>query len=555
MNIYQQTALLALAGILTGWQQTPTTQTQPAQAQPRPERKPLALYRVQSGDIDGDGKSELISWDSESKVIRISSYVGGTWKELTSTKLQDFPTFMIAADLDGDRKAELIIGEGLRGYNPKAGPQTDVQLRIYRPLSKDGWTPTEIFRQVTERPEFTSLESIDLDGDKKPELLFAFFAEKYQVDLRVARRTGTAWKIEELPRVRMGMNITAGDVLRNGKKMTVVGRPYGEGQTAIGDAFILDGTTRLDLPVFRGVSSIAVGDVEGDRQLEVIVGDGWHSDYGKVARGRLAVMTRVDGKWNYELIEDVPDQVRIRRILITDLDGDGKGEILVHGERKSSLGGDVRLYQHTAKGWRGATIVKDVQTFGFGSFSARSKKEILAGGKENQLIELDLQRAPWDAALAEEVETYQIDAATLIGKPTPRVQAEEWIGSEPLTMDKLKGKVVLLDFWATWCVPCIAQFPTMKQWQEKYGPRGLVIIGVTNHSSQTSQDVRAFLAKDKLPWPVAIDSRSRTQMDFGVSPIPHTFVIDRAGNVTMSHVGGKNIEEIERKIESLLGDR
>ena len=55
--------------------------------------------------------------------------------------------------------------------------------------------------------------------------------------------------------------------------------------------------------------------------------------------------------------------------------------------------------------------------------------------------------------------------------------------------------MVLLDFWATWCKPCIAQFPRMREWQTKYGPKGLVIIGMTNHSSQTSEDVNAFVSK------------------------------------------------------------
>jgi thiol-disulfide isomerase/thioredoxin len=558
MNLIQKACLITFAAGIASLIQTPAPQSPPTaapagQTPAKPRPTPLPVYRVQSGDFDGDGKSEQIAWDSVSKELSISSYSAGSWKKLTSRPLENFPTQIIAADLDGDQKAELIIGEGLRGYNPKTGPQTDVQLRIYRPLAKDDWVPHEIFRQVSERPEFTSLDSIDLDGDKQPELLFAYFAEKYQVNLRVARRSGNTWKIEELPQIRMGMNIAAGDVLQNGKKMIVVGRPYGEGQVTIGDSFILEGTERRELPSFRGVSSIAVGDVEGDRQLEIIVGDGWHMDYGKVARGRLAVMKRVVGKWKYELIEDVPDQVRIRRILISDLNGDGKGEIIVHGERRSSLGGDVRVYQHTPKGWRGATIVKDVQGFGLGSFTTRTKTEIIAAGKETQLIPIDLTRVSWDAKLGEEVETYKIDAATLIGKPTPRLQADEWIGSAPLSMEKLKGKVVVLDFWATWCVPCIAQFPTLRQWQEKYGPRGLVIVGVTNHSSQTSEDVRTYLAKDKLPWPIAIDTQSRTHMDFGVSPIPHTFVIDQAGNVVLSHVGGKNIEEIEKKIEALLG--
>jgi len=124
MNVYQNTALLALAWWLTGWQQTPpaqppSVQTPSVQTPARPERKPPLIYRIQCGDIDGDGKADLISWDSESKEIVISSYTAGAWKRLTSHKLENFPTNMIASDLDGDGKAELIIGEGLRGYNPK----------------------------------------------------------------------------------------------------------------------------------------------------------------------------------------------------------------------------------------------------------------------------------------------------------------------------------------------------------------------------------------------------------------------------------------------------
>jgi thiol-disulfide isomerase/thioredoxin len=110
----------------------------------------------------------------------------------------------------------------------------------------------------------------------------------------------------------------------------------------------------------------------------------------------------------------------------------------------------------------------------------------------------------------------------------------------------------MLDFWATWCKPCIAQFPTIKAWQKKYGD-DLVIIGMTNHSSQTSNDVRDFLAQTPLPWPVAIDPNNRTHMDYGVSPIPHTFLIDRLGRVQLTHVGGGKLEEIEKKIDELIG--
>lgn len=531
-------------------QTTPTPPTPQAQA----PRKPLTVYRIQAGDLDGDGKSEILAWDSETKELSVSAYdKNGTLKRLTAHKLENFPGQLRVADLDGDRRAEVVIGEGLRGYNPKTGPQTDVQVRIYRPLDKDGWTPQEIYRQASERPDVTALEITDLDGDRIPEIVFSYYAEKYQVDYRIARRQGAGWKIETLPRVRMGSSMAVGAPLPDRRKHFVIGRPYGEDIGALGDAFVLKGESRELLPVFRGVSSLALGDLDGDRQAEIVAGDGWHQDFGKIARARLAVLKRVGASWDYKLIEDLPEHTRIRTLLLVDLDRDGRAEIIAHGERKSSLGGDVRVYQRTATGWRGLTAAQNVQGFALGSFRRRGQLELLFAGAEPQLFTLDLRAAKWDAALAKEVETYKIDPATLLAKTAPRLQAEEWLGSAPLALDQLKGKVVLLDFWATWCKPCIAQFPAMRAWQEKYGPQGLVIIGITNHSSQTAAEIRAFYTQHKLPWPVAIDARDRAQMDYGVSPIPHTFLIDRQGAVRLSHVGGGKLEDIEKQIKNLLG--
>jgi len=522
-----------------------------------PPRKPLLIQRLAAGDLDGDGRAEVIAWDSESKQLVVTSLASDPPKKLTSHTLEHFPTIMKVADVDRDGRGELLVGEGLRGYNPKEGPQTDARLLLFRPLAKDGWTPQEIYRQVTERPQFTTLEVLDLDGDRRPEILFACFASKYQVDLRVARRQGRNWTVENLPRVRMGMSVAAGDVFAKGRPMILVGRPYGEELGAIGDAFILDGSERLPLPVYRGVSSLAVARLSAKEAPTVVAGDGWHQDYGRIARARIALLQFRRGRWEYNLLEDVPEHTRVRDLVLADLDGDGVKEIIAHGERRNSLGGDVRVYQRAASGWRAATVARNVQDFALGRFTSGKKQLQLVFTGDPPLAPwtLDAATLAWDPKLAPAVHTYKVDPAALLDKPAPALPTQEWLGGSPLSLEQLKGKVVLLDFWATWCKPCIAQFPKMRQWLETYGARGLVIIGVTDYSSQTRDDIVAFLDKHKLPWPVAIDPEKRTQMDYGVSPIPHTVLIDRAGMVRLSHVGGKELEQVEKRIESLLGEQ
>ena len=75
--------------------------------------------------------------------------------------------------------------------------------------------------------------------------------------------------------------------------------------------------------------------------------------------------------------------------------------------------------------------------------------------------------------------------AELIGKDAAPLQVETWVNGSPLTDADLKGKVVLLDFWAVWCGPCIATFPHLKEWNEKYADKGLVMIGLTRYYNYT----------------------------------------------------------------------
>ncbi len=165
----------------------------------------------------------------------------------------------------------------------------------------------------------------------------------------------------------------------------------------------------------------------------------------------------------------------------------------------------------------------------------------------------------------------------LIGKPAPKIDAEYWVRTEPATQDELKGKVVLLDFWAVWCGPCIATFPHLKHLDQEYGPQGLKILGVTrkyNYSwnEEAKRAVRAedevsiedelsmldkFMASHELTHGTIVSPEmSEMQKEYGVTGIPHAVLIDKSGNVRLIKVGSteKNAQEIEAMIQKLIAE-
>ncbi len=174
----------------------------------------------------------------------------------------------------------------------------------------------------------------------------------------------------------------------------------------------------------------------------------------------------------------------------------------------------------------------------------------------------------------------RIDAAIkhleLIGKPAPQLDAVAWVNGPSLTDKDLEGKVVLIDFWAVWCGPCIATFPHLRAWQEKYADKELVIIGVTRYynyewneqsgRARRSQgtvspgDEQAMLGKfaelHKLKHRFMVTPpNSSFQRQFGVTGIPQAVVLDQDGTIQLIRVGSgeQNSHDIEQKIEQLLG--
>ncbi|MBE0646008.1 MAG: TlpA family protein disulfide reductase [Bacteroidetes bacterium] len=153
-----------------------------------------------------------------------------------------------------------------------------------------------------------------------------------------------------------------------------------------------------------------------------------------------------------------------------------------------------------------------------------------------------------------------------LGKPAAAWAAHEWLGSKELSLDALKGKVVLIDFFATWCKPCIMAFPHMREWQEKYAEKGLVIVGLTTYQGRydgstvtPAEELKKlkdeFIPKQKVTWPVGVEKSGRqTMTDYKVQGIPHVVLIDRAGKVQYVKVGATDFDKTERKIQQLLAE-
>ncbi len=118
----------------------------------------------------------------------------------------------------------------------------------------------------------------------------------------------------------------------------------------------------------------------------------------------------------------------------------------------------------------------------------------------------------------------------------------------------LKGKTVLVDFWASWCGPCKQSFPVMEELQKKYGPRGLVIIAIS--VDQNKKEMADFLKKNPVSFTVVRDAGQKLVARVEVAAMPSSFLLDGQGKVRFIHTGFRGAEtrkEYERQIESLLG--
>jgi DsbE subfamily thiol:disulfide oxidoreductase len=143
-------------------------------------------------------------------------------------------------------------------------------------------------------------------------------------------------------------------------------------------------------------------------------------------------------------------------------------------------------------------------------------------------------------------------AAPSADKPAP---APAWtlknLDGKAVSLSDFKGKVVILDFWATWCPPCRAEIPSFIELQKQYGNQGLAVIGLSLDESGATA-VKKFVDKTGMNYTVVMADQAVAKAYGGVEAIPTTFVIDRQGHIINRHVGLTDRAEFEKEIKPLL---
>ena len=125
------------------------------------------------------------------------------------------------------------------------------------------------------------------------------------------------------------------------------------------------------------------------------------------------------------------------------------------------------------------------------------------------------------------------------------------LDGKPYSLSDAKGKVIILDFWATWCPPCRMEIPHFQALHEEYSAKGLEVIGIALDRGGVS-DVRPFVRANGVTYPILIGDQKVTADYGGIRGIPTTFVIDRKGRIVQKFVGYRSKEVFESAIQELL---
>jgi thiol-disulfide isomerase/thioredoxin len=210
-------------------------------------------------------------------------------------------------------------------------------------------------------------------------------------------------------------------------------------------------------------------------------------------------------------------------------------------------------------------IERDLMSLAAAVIAAQEKLGFKKEAEEfnQRVLKTDVERQPGLKPFFE----MELASARLMGMAAPELAASRWLTGEPKTRADLRGKVVLIDFWAMWCGPCVAAFPHFREFQTKYGGKGFEVIGVTRFYGRSDgeedlsreqewKSLQNFKSKYRLNHPIAIGKIDDLTNDerYGVAGLPTVVLIDRRGNVRHVKRGIGEYRKLEKQIERLIGE-
>lgn len=145
-----------------------------------------------------------------------------------------------------------------------------------------------------------------------------------------------------------------------------------------------------------------------------------------------------------------------------------------------------------------------------------------------------------------------------MNQSAPSIVGEHWINSEPLSWDKLNGKVVLVEFWTFECYNCKHVEPHVKEWYQQFHDKGFQVVAV--HSPEFDherkiENVRDYVKKQQIPYPVVIDNDFAIWQRFSNRYWPAMYLVDKTGTIRQRFVGEGNYSFISKKIQELLAEK
>lgn len=269
-----------------------------------------------------------------------------------------------------------------------------------------------------------------------------------------------------------------------------------------------------------------------------------------------------------------PNSVRDQELLVTRVALHKDLALAFRDREKYALAAaeaDVgyRLIKRTGRGDDMEPLLREGRDHDYGALAALAITSYTRLGKKAEAdaftrqLERDLTLQP----KLRQIYEAELASAQLIGSITPELKVSRWLEAQPMTLASLRGKVVVLDFWAMWCGPCVTAFPHWRELQQKYESRSLMVIGATRFYGRSDkeddltreqewQSLQAFKQQHELRYPVAVGASDDLTNDerFGVITLPTVVLIDRQGKVRLIKRGSGDYRKLDQLIAKLIAE-